>query len=172
MQSHRTTQQTGLGATGEQPFVDSGPRSGPADALVLDIGGDIGALIIYADEACLGSEIDLTPVGVLRSHHLHTMVRRRRATNKDIVAGLYPEVPEGTYTVWGLDDSGPIGEVTIMGGHVSEFQAGACRGVEAPGAGQKDSQGDAHGEHHRDGHPHTHEDEHPHVHPRQPHGVR
>jgi hypothetical protein len=115
---------------GEQPFEGSGPRSGPPDALVLDIGGTIGALIVYADETCLGSEIDLTPVGVPRSHHLHTMVRRRRATDKDVIAGLYPEVPEGTYTVWGLHDSGPIGEVTVMGGRVSEFHGGDCRSRE------------------------------------------
>ena len=55
------------------------------------------------------------------------MVRRRRATNKDVIAGLYPEVPEGTYIVWGLEDSGPLGEVTVMGGKVSEFHAGNCR---------------------------------------------
>jgi hypothetical protein len=118
---------SGHGAWEEQPFQDSGPRSGPPDALVLDIGGDIGALIIYADESCLGSEIDLTPAGATRSHHLHTMVRRRRATNKDVIAGLYPEVREGAYIVWGLEDSGPLGEVTITGGQVSEFHAGNCR---------------------------------------------
>ncbi len=118
---------TGHGAWKEQPFEDSGPRSGPPDALVLDIGGDVGALIIYADEPCLGSEIDLTPVGAPRNHHLHTMIRRRRATNKDVIAGLYPEVAEGSYIVWGLQDSGPLGEVTIKGGQVCEFHAGNCR---------------------------------------------
>jgi hypothetical protein len=127
------THATGLGAGGEQPFEDPGPRSGPPDALVLDIGGDIGALIIYADESCLGSEIDLTPVGAPRSHHVHTMVRRRRAIDKDVIAGLYPELREGTYTIWGLGHGGPIGEVTITGGRVSEFHGGHCRGPEAPG---------------------------------------
>jgi hypothetical protein len=94
---------------------------------VLDIGGDVGALVLYANEVCLGQEIDLTPVGAPRSHHLHTMIRRRRATNKDVVAGVYPEVFAGTYTVWGLGDSGPIGEVTITGGRVSELHGGDCR---------------------------------------------
>lgn len=112
----------------EEPFADGGPRSGPPDALVLDIGGQIGALIVYADEACLGAEIDLTPVGVPRSHHLHTMVRRRRATDKDVIAGLYPHVPEGSYTVWGLAASGPLGVVEVYGGRVSEFHAGPCLG--------------------------------------------
>jgi hypothetical protein len=130
-------QEIGLGPREEPPFEDLGPGSGPPDALVLDIGGDIGALILYADETCLGSEVDLTPTGAPRSHHIHTMVRRRRATKKDIIAGLYPELPQGTYTIWGLEDSGPIGEVTIVGAQVSEFHAGDCRpprpGAEATG---------------------------------------
>lgn len=112
----------------EVPFDGAEPRTGPPDALVLDIGGDIGALIIYADERCLGAEVDITPAGTPQSHDLHTMVRRRRATGHDVIAGLYPEVLQGTYTVWGLGHSGPVGEVTVRGGHVSEFQGGDCLG--------------------------------------------
>jgi hypothetical protein len=141
---------TGPGAGGEEPFEDSGPRSGPPDALVLDIGGDVGALIIYADEACLGSEIDLTPVGARQSHLIHTMVRRRRATNRDIIAGLFPELREGRYTVWGLD-GGPIGEVTIVGGQISEFHGGDCG---AGGTSNKAVVG-----------PHQHDGSHMHSHP-------
>ena len=115
----------GLGAREEEPFEDSGPRSGPPDALVLDIGGDVGALIVYAEETCLGSEIDLTPAGSPQSHQVHTMIRRRRATNRDVIAGLFPELPRGTYTVWGLSGK-PIGEVTIVGGQISEFRGGDC----------------------------------------------
>ncbi len=47
----------------EVPYVDEGPTQGPPEALVLDIGDDIGALVLYAEESCLGMEIDLTPVG-------------------------------------------------------------------------------------------------------------
>jgi hypothetical protein len=110
----------------EAPFVDEGPTEGPADALILDIGEDIGALILYTEESCLGLEIDLTPVGAPRSHHMHTMIRRRRAFDREFIAGVYPELTEGTYTVWGIDDL-PLGEVTIAGGHVSEFRSGNCR---------------------------------------------
>jgi hypothetical protein len=129
------TNASGPGARGEQPFEGSAPRSGPPDALVLDIGGDIGALVLYADETCLGSEVDITPFGEPRSHHIHTMVRRRRATGKDVIAGLYPELLEGTYTIWGLDESGPIGEVNILGAQVTEFHAGNCRGLRRDGQG-------------------------------------
>jgi hypothetical protein len=110
----------------EAPYVDEGPTDGPPDALVLDIGEDIGALILYAEEGCLGHEIDLTPVGAPRSHHMHTMIRRRRGVGREFIAGVYPELSEGDYTVWGLDGH-PLGAVTIVGGRVSEFRAGDCR---------------------------------------------
>jgi hypothetical protein len=110
----------------EAPFVDDGPTDGPADALMLDIGGDVGALIIYAEESCLGLEIDVTPIGAPRSHHMHTMIRRRRSFDREFIAGVYPELVEGVYTVWGIDDL-PLGGVTIVGGHVSEFRSGDCR---------------------------------------------
>jgi hypothetical protein len=110
----------------EAPYIDEGPSDGPADALVLDIGGSVGALVLYSDEACLGLEIDLTPAGAPRSHHMHTMIRRRRAVDREFIAGVYPELVEGVYTVWGIDDR-PLGEVTIVGGQVSEFHSGNCR---------------------------------------------
>jgi hypothetical protein len=135
VQPQQARQQVGDGGEGEQPFEGSGPRSGPPDALVLDIGGNIGALVLYADETCLGSEIDVTPAGAPRGHHIHTMVRRRRATGKDVIAGLYPELLEGSYTIWGLDDTGPIGEVNIVGAQVSEFYVGNCRGPKRGGQG-------------------------------------
>jgi hypothetical protein len=110
----------------EQPFVDSGPGEGPPEALVLDIGDDIGALILFADESCLGREIDLSPVGMPRSHHVHTMIRRRRAVGREFIAGVYPELSAGEYTVWGLDEQ-MLGEVEISGGSVTQFQGGICR---------------------------------------------
>ena len=121
----------GPGTAGEQPYEGPAPRTGPPDALVLDIGDDVGALVLYADEGCLGSEIDVTPVGAPRSHHIHTMIRRRRVTGRDVVAGLYPQLAAGTYTVWGLGGTGPIGQVTIVGARVTEFHAGNGRGATA-----------------------------------------
>ncbi len=112
--------------TPEAPYVDEGPTEGPPEALVLDIGDDVGALILHADASCLGQEIDLTPVGAPRSHHMHTMIRRRRAVDREFIVGVYPELVEGKYTVWGIDGH-PLGDVIIEGGHVSEFSAGNCR---------------------------------------------
>jgi hypothetical protein len=112
--------------SGEAPFRDDGPGGAPV-SLVLDIGDDIGALVLYADEECLGREIDLTPVGLPRSHHTHTMIRRRCAVDREFVAGVYPELPAGSYAVWGTD-GGVIAEVVIAGGRVTELDAGDCTG--------------------------------------------
>ena len=116
---------TSSSAQREVPFVDDGPGDGPPEALVLDIGGDIGALVLYADEACLGQEIDLSPAGMSRSHHTHTMIRRRRAVNRQFIAGVYPELRAGSYTIWGLDGEA-LADVTITGGSVTEYDAGHC----------------------------------------------
>ena len=110
----------------ELPYDDSQQVEGLPESLVLDIGGEVGALILHADEACLGAEIDLTLAGLPRTHHVHTMIRRRRAPLREFVAGVYPALPRGTYTIWGLDGE-PLGDVKICGGEVSEFHAGTCR---------------------------------------------
>jgi hypothetical protein len=111
----------------EAPYVDEG-AGGTPESLILDIGGDVGALILYADESCLGHEIDITRSGLPQSHHTHTMIRRRRAVDRECVAGVYPELESGTYTVWGLDGR-PLADVIIDGGHVTEIDAGDCRGT-------------------------------------------
>ena len=101
-----------VGSTTITPIVQSkhplwtmDPTQGPPESLVLDIGDDIGAPVLYADESCLGMEIDLTPLGAPRSHHGHTMIRRRRAVEREFIAGVYPELVEGVYTVWGSTGS-------------------------------------------------------------------
>jgi hypothetical protein len=110
----------------EVPFTDQVAEN--PESLVLDIGGDVGALVLYADEVCLGHEIDLTPAGRPQSHHVHTMIRRRRAVDREFVAGVYPELRDGTYTVWGTDGVA-LTEVAIAGGQVTELKVGDCRGL-------------------------------------------
>jgi hypothetical protein len=115
----------------EVPFDDSAPRDEHPESLVLDIGDDIGALVLYAATECLGLEIDVTPAGTPRSHHLHTMIRRRRAPNRELIAGVYPALQAGSYTVWGLDGE-PIADITITGGEITEYHAGTCQPPQWP----------------------------------------
>lgn len=105
----------------EAPLVDAGPRSDGPDALVLDIGGDVGALILVTTESALGLEVEVSRRG--ERERTHTMIRRRRAEGCDVFAGVYPSLVAGDYVIWGPDDI-PIGGVRVEGGRVAAFHAG------------------------------------------------
>lgn len=97
-------------------------------SVVLDIGGEIGALILHADAAQLGREIEISPVprgdaaredGAEAPVRTHSMVRERR-TDPPSYDAVYPDLREGEYTVW-HDGETPAGTVTVVGGRISEF---------------------------------------------------
>jgi hypothetical protein len=111
----------------ELPYVDPGPRSGPPDALVLDIGEGAGALLVHAPEEWIGVELDVTRVGEPRSHHRHLLIRRLRAVGGDVVAGVLPELTAGAYTLWGPDGDALM-LLTVEGGQVTEIHAGGLPG--------------------------------------------
>jgi len=113
-------------AVAERPYVDTdGTGEGGDDTLVLDIGEDVGALVLYTAESVLGAEIEVSP-DVDGAHRVHTMVRRRRMGGQQLCAGVYPELRQGTWRIFGLDDR-VIGTVVIRGGQVAEFHGDACR---------------------------------------------
>jgi hypothetical protein len=113
-------------ALAERPYSDTdGSEDGGDDTLVLDIGGEIGALVLYTAEDVLGAEIEVSPV-VDGAHRTHTLIRRRRIGDHELFAGVYPELREGTWRIFGLDGD-VIGTVAIRGGHVTEYRGGTCR---------------------------------------------
>jgi len=87
-------------------------------AVVLDIGDDIGALILYTGEDLRGREIDVSPKGH-DARRTHTAIHERRANGRTVFAGVYLALPAGDYTIW-RDETTPAGEVTIVGGAVAE----------------------------------------------------
>lgn len=104
-----------------------------ADALVLEIGGEVGALVVYADATFDGKELDLVPVGSPRSHHLHNVVRRRTTASGDVAfAAVFPQVLEGRYTLWGGAGASPLAEAAVAGGRVSEAHIERLEPDEAP----------------------------------------
>ncbi len=88
-----------------------------AGAVVADIGGDRGALILYAPEALLGTEIEISLAG--GQARTHMAVRERRAGERTLCAAFYPSLVAGVYMVWSTPTS-PAGTVTIVGGVLSE----------------------------------------------------
>jgi hypothetical protein len=91
----------------------------PGVGSVLDIGGDIGALILYTDERFLDREIEVSPVGD-DSRRVHTAIHERRVGERVLFAGVYPELAAGTYRIW-TDDASLPDRVTIVGGEVAEL---------------------------------------------------
>ena len=64
-----------------------GPNAGDA---VLDIGGDVGAVILYADAVYAEAEVEISPIGcdATRTHTaIHERLRRRAEV---VFAGLFP----------------------------------------------------------------------------------
>jgi hypothetical protein len=83
-------------------------------SVVLDIGGNIGALVVEVTGDWLGREPDLTPVGATAAI-MHTEVRERHVNGEIRYAAVYASVPAGTYTV---QDLTPL--FTVEGGKVTE----------------------------------------------------
>ena len=87
---------------------------GPA---VLDIGGDIGALVATMSATSVGTELYLRPVHDPETA-VHTGVWERVQAGPVVTVALFPELREGTYHL--LDERGaPVRSVEIVGGEVA-----------------------------------------------------
>ncbi|MFI5261516.1 MAG: hypothetical protein ACHQZR_03030 [Candidatus Limnocylindrales bacterium] len=99
--------------------VPARERGGPRlEDAVLDIGGDVGALILYASAAYDEREIEVSPVGD-EARRTHTAIHQRRSAGDTVYAGIFPELHAGVYRIWS-DRPGLIDRVTIVGGEVAE----------------------------------------------------
>lgn len=88
-------------------------------SVVMDIGGDTGAIVVYTSEALDGVEIEITRRGEERAF-VHTEVRERRLSEGSIYAGVFPGVPAGEYALVPIEALPPT-EISVAGGHVSEI---------------------------------------------------
>jgi hypothetical protein len=85
--------------------------------IVLDIGGEIGALIIYTRAEMCGQQIDVSPQGNPVVKRIHTDVLERRIAGRPVFAAVFPELPEGDYHTW----SDPTATFSIAGGRITEL---------------------------------------------------
>jgi hypothetical protein len=83
--------------------------------VMLDIGGDIGALLLYTTGAQDGSEIDIERVD--SGQRSHVAVRERKLTTGTAYAAVYPALAAGDYL---LHLPGGARPVTITGGAINE----------------------------------------------------
>lgn len=95
--------------------------AGPSGAgsVVLDVGADVGALVLYTSAAMDGQEIEISPHDIPGARRTHSQVRERRVGAAVLYAAVYPGVSAGDYTIW-RDAATSAAMVTIQGGQITE----------------------------------------------------
>jgi len=89
------------------------------EPVVLDIGGDIGALIVYAEPDLLDKPIELSSAGA-DDEKFHQHVLERPMPSKTTYAAVFDKVTAGAYTIW-LRGEPRLRDFEIAGGAVSQL---------------------------------------------------
>ncbi len=90
-----------------------------AGAVIANVGGDRGALVLHVPEAMAGAEIEISVRdGDVKTH---VAVLERHLSQGTLFAAFYSSLAAGDYTIWNLDGS-PATTVTIPGGVVTEVR--------------------------------------------------
>jgi hypothetical protein len=85
---------------------------------LLDIGGDVGALVVYLAGPVPGDELQACPTGQV-ARRFHTGVHQWRRAEHELYVAVFPEVVAGVYDV--LDEwCAPMARIEVAGGQVSE----------------------------------------------------
>ena len=89
-----------------------------SEHVVLEIGGELGALIVYTDPALLHTEIEISPAAE-DGRRSHKDVLERRLNGSSIYAAVFDRIPDGTYTLW-HDGLPRTRKTAIAGGAIAE----------------------------------------------------
>ncbi len=100
---------------GEQSYA---ARRHP-EHVVLDIGGDMGALILHTDSDMLGAEVEISATGH-DDQRTHRDVLEREINGRAAFTAVFDKVLEGTYTLW-VDDLARARGVLVNGSEVAEL---------------------------------------------------
>jgi len=93
-------------------------RSHP-EHVVLDIGGELGALIVHTDAAMLGTEIEISRTGE-DERRSHKDVLQREINGRPAYTAVFDKVSAGSYTLW-VNDEPRARDVAVSGGAIAEL---------------------------------------------------
>jgi hypothetical protein len=107
------------------PAGETPPAGGP---VVLDIGLDVGALIVHVSgrwDDLIGHEIHARSVGT-SGHGIHTGIWPRSVGGEQALVAVFPELGEGEYELLGFD--GNIAATALVSaGSVAELHVALSR---------------------------------------------
>jgi hypothetical protein len=104
-------------------------RSHP-EQVVLEIGGELGALVVYTDAGLHGAEIEISPTED-DDHRAHKDVLNRPVNGRATYAAVFDRLGDGGYTLW-IRDVPVATDVSITGGRITELDwRGAAPSVRA-----------------------------------------
>jgi hypothetical protein len=89
------------------------------ERVVLDIGADVGALIVHTDAGMVGVEVEISPTGS-DNERSHKEVLEREIDGRPAYTAVFDKLREGSYTLW-VNGAPRARRVTITGGSVSEL---------------------------------------------------
>lgn len=118
MRSHAHSHSDVHAHSHETPGENYAARRHP-EAVVLDIGADLGALIVHTDAAMLGVEVEISATG-RDDRRSHKDVLEREINGHPAYTAVFDKVREGSYTLW-VDDVARTRDVVVAGGSVSEL---------------------------------------------------
>jgi hypothetical protein len=110
------------------------PHAGQG-SVMLDIGGDIGALVVSMPPSMVGQEIEIAPVGGHRheadhdhghghghgqGHRPHVAVVDRPVPGGTQPSLVFPDLVEGSYELFDKGEDTVLMTVEILGGQVTE----------------------------------------------------
>jgi hypothetical protein len=88
------------------------------EPVVLDIGGDKGALIVYAEAELLDTPVEVSPTGA-DDEKFHQHILERPMPGGTSYAAVFDKIREGDYTLW-LYGEPRVRGLTITGGMIAE----------------------------------------------------
>ncbi|MBF4769674.1 hypothetical protein ISU10_18045 [Nocardioides agariphilus] len=111
--------------------MSENPHAGQGSVL-LDIGGDVGALVVAMPASMVGTEIEIAPVGQGRGHEHehghahdghphrpHVAVVDRPVGGATMPSLVFPELVEGTYELFDKGGHAVLLKAAITGGEVT-----------------------------------------------------
>jgi hypothetical protein len=87
--------------------------------VVLEIGDDVGALIVHADAALHGVEVEISPTG-RDADRSHKDVLERSIDGRPAYTAVFDQLAAGSYTLWTHGVARSRG-VVITGGEIAQL---------------------------------------------------